>query len=201
MAWSHRIFISDVGSQINHTMHSGYLGSELLSTRKSHGRAAKKSRTLKTSFAPNLLPIGGDLARPEVFRWARTCDGTEQDTDEVEDCAGGGRDGCCGWTGRSARKSDFPGFSLESLTGSFGIVLQYLYPHYWIGEFLLWQLAAPAPFGGGERPQLRAQSLRLLGSRVAAILSIRATSSPTVRRPTPRWRWLQSRAPAAPKLR
>ena len=53
-AYNGAIYISDVGSQINHTTHSGYLGSELLSTRKSHGRAAKKSRALKTSFVPSL---------------------------------------------------------------------------------------------------------------------------------------------------
>jgi hypothetical protein len=35
-------YISDAGSRIHHTMHSGYLGSELLSARQSHGRAAKK---------------------------------------------------------------------------------------------------------------------------------------------------------------
>jgi hypothetical protein len=39
-------YISDVGSRVRHTMDAAHLGSELLSTRKSHGRAAKKSRAL-----------------------------------------------------------------------------------------------------------------------------------------------------------
>jgi hypothetical protein len=50
-----------VGSRIYHTMHSGYLGSELLSTRKSHGRAAKKSRALKSIRASTLISSGENV--------------------------------------------------------------------------------------------------------------------------------------------